>query len=116
MALFYAAAGINHFVHPDLYLKIMPPWLPWHFQLVFISGVAEIVCAVLLLFPATRRVGAFCTIALLIVIFPANIQMAINYYKTNNPMLWIAIVRLPLQLLLIWWASLFTKPAVNKPK
>jgi uncharacterized membrane protein len=110
MAFFYAGAGINHFIHPVFYLKIMPAWLPWHRQLVFISGVAEIVCAVLLLFPATRRMGAYCTIALLVAVFPANIQMLINFYHTHHPMLWAAILRLPLQLLLIWWAYSYTRP------
>ena len=107
--LFYAGAGINHFVSPVFYLKIMPPWLPLHKELVFISGVAEILCALLLLFPKTRRLGAYCTIILLLVIFPANIQMLIDFYRADNAMLWIAIIRLPIQLVLIWWAYSFTK-------
>ena len=92
----------------------MPPWLPLHKELVFISGVAEILCALLLLFSKTRRIGAYCTIALLIAVFPANLQMLLNYYKNNNPMLWIAVLRLPLQLLLIYWAYTFTKPGSLK--
>ena len=87
----------------------MPPWLPWHKEIVFISGVAEILCALLLLSPKTRRFGAYCTIGLLIVIFPANLQMLIDYYRAANAMLWIAIIRLPIQLILIWWAYSFTK-------
>ncbi len=113
MILFYAGAGINHFINPSFYLKIMPAWLPMHKELVFISGVAEIVCALLLLLTKTRRLGAYCTIALLIAIFPANIQMLVDYYHNNNPMLWVAILRLPIQLLLIWWAYIFTKPVAS---
>ena len=109
LILFYAAAGINHFINPDFYLQIMPPWLPWHTELVFISGVAEVLCALLLLFASTRSLGAWCTILLLIAVFPANVQMLIDYYHKNNPMLWVAIVRLPIQLLLIWWAYGFTR-------
>ena len=114
LILFYAAAGINHFLQPDFYLKIMPPWLPWHNELVFISGVAEVLCALLLLFPSTRRAGAWCTILLLIAVFPANVQMLIDYYHQSNPMLWVAIVRLPIQLLLIWWAYSFTGKRLPK--
>lgn len=114
MILFYAGAGINHFIRPDFYLKIMPAWLPLHKELVFISGVAEVLCAVLLLFSKTRRLGAWAVIALLIAIFPANIQMLLDYKHDNNPMLWVAILRLPIQLLLIWWAYSFTKPMVSK--
>ena len=114
MILFYAGAGINHFIRPDFYLKIMPAWLPLHKELVFISGVAEVLCAVLLLFYKTRRLGAWALIALLIAVFPANIQMLLDYKHDNNPMLWVAILRLPIQLLLIWWAYSFTKPMVSK--
>ena len=116
MVLFYTGAGINHFIRPAFYLKIMPAWLPLHNELVFLSGVAEILCAALLLFPKTRRFGAYCTIALLIGVFPANIQMLIDYARTGNPLLWIAILRLPIQLLLIWWAYVFTKPQLMHKK
>ena len=110
MILFYAGAGINHFIHPSFYLQIMPPWLPWHGGLVFISGVAEILCALLLLFSKSRRLGAWAVIALLIAIFPANIQMLLDYKRDNNPLLWVAVLRLPIQLILIWWAYSFAKP------
>ena len=87
----------------------MPPWLPWHAQLVFISGVAEIVLGLLLIPLATRTWAAWGIIALLIAVFPANIQMAINYWNKQSPYLWIALVRLPLQFLLIYWAWIYTK-------
>jgi uncharacterized membrane protein len=113
MILFYAGAGINHFINPAFYLQIMPSWIPMHKQMVFISGVAEILCAVLLLFPKTRRAGAWCTIALLIAVFPANIQMMLDYNRNDNPLLWVAVLRLPIQLLLIWWAYRFTRPTTS---
>lgn len=109
MASFYFIAGLNHFINPEFYLSIMPQWLPCHQLLVAISGVAEIVFALLLIFPITRRVGAWCIIFLLIILIPANIQMLVNYLEENNKYLWLAIVRLPLQILLIWWAYGFTK-------
>jgi uncharacterized membrane protein len=109
LALFYFAAGINHFIHPQPYTGIMPPWLPWHKELVLISGICEIIAALLLLPVATRRIGAWCIIALLIATFPANVQMVLNYYKRDDSALWIAVLRLPVQLLLIWWAHRFTK-------
>ena len=112
MALFYFAAGLNHFIQPVFYLKIMPPWVPLHKELVFISGVCEVLFALLLLLPFTRRFAAWCIIALLIAVFPANIQMMLNYIDENNPALWVSILRLPLQPLLIWWAYGFTKPVV----
>lgn len=109
MALLYIIAGINHFINPGFYEKIMPPYLPYHSFLIFISGVFEILFALLLLPIRTRRLAAWLVILLLIFIFPANIQMAVDFYKTDNPHLWIAILRLPLQFVLIWWAYTFTK-------
>ena len=109
MAVLYILAGINHFIFTKQYVAIMPPWLPWHRALVYVSGVWESLCGFLLLLSSTRRLAAWFIILLLIAVFPANIQMAINYYKTENPYLWIAILRLPLQPLLMYWAYWYTK-------
>lgn len=108
------AAGINHFWHPQLYLSIMPPYLPWHTTLVNISGIAEILLGLLLLARNARRLAAAGIVFLLIAVFPANVQMAINYAQSHNPYLWIAIARLPLQFLLIWWAWFYYKKPVIK--
>jgi uncharacterized membrane protein len=110
MATLYVAAGINHFVHPGMYLKIMPPWLPAHHVLVQASGVAQILLGLLLLVPSTRRLAAIGIIFLLVAVFPANVQMLLNYWKEDHPMLWLAVLRLPFQGFLIWWAYQYTKP------
>ena len=109
MALLYIAAGSNHFVNPPFYEKIMPPYLPHHAFLIFITGVFEITFAVLLLPRQTRRAAAWLIILLLVFIFPANVQMTVDYYRNGNPYLWAAILRLPLQFVLIWWALRYTK-------
>jgi uncharacterized membrane protein len=114
MAVFYVAAGINHFVNPLFYKRIMPPYLPWHFPLIYLSGAAEIVLGACLLPVRTRKLAAWGIIILLIAVFPANVQMLLNYQDEKNPDVWIAIVRLPLQLLLIWWAYLFTQKMENE--
>ncbi len=108
MAIFYIVAGFNHFIRPGFYLKIMPPWLHYHLQIVLVSGILEIILGVLLLFEPTRNFAAWGIFALLIAIFPANIQMMLNFKNTHNHYLWVAILRLPLQLVLIRWAWLFT--------
>ena len=109
MAVGYTILGINHFVNPGFYEPIMPPYVPMHLMMIYISGAAEILCGILLLPKATRRSAAWGLVLLLIAIFPANIQMAINDAKRNDPDLWIALVRLPLQLPLIWAAWRYTK-------
>jgi uncharacterized membrane protein len=110
MGTLYVAAGINHFVHPATYFKIMPPWLPAHNALVIASGVAEILLGLLLMPPLTRRLAAAGIIILLIAVFPANVQIMLNYRNEDHPLLWLAVLRLPLQCLLIWWAYQYTKP------
>jgi uncharacterized membrane protein len=109
MALLYIAAGIYHFVRPQGYVKIMPPGLPWPLALVYISGVCEILLGALLFPENTRSIAAWGIIALLVAVFPANIQMTINYFHYNNAMKWFTVARLPLQFILIWWAWLYTR-------
>jgi uncharacterized membrane protein len=105
MVGFYLLAGINHFWNPDFYRKIMPPWLGWHHELILLSGFFEVFLALLLIPQKTRHFAVVGIILMLIAIFPANIQMAINFYQQDHPQLWIALMRLPIQFLLIWWAA-----------
>ena len=77
---------------------------------MFVSGILEILFALLLVFPSTRQTGGWCIILLLVFVFPANVQMMLNYINENNTNLWIAVIRLPLQILLIFWAYSFTRP------
>ena len=102
-------AGILHFIIPKFYLKIMPPYLPATKILVLLSGIAEIICGLLLIFPSTQMLGSYLTIALLIAVFPANIEMTRKYYLRKKKGFWLTLLRLPLQILLIWWAYQFIK-------
>ena len=113
MVALYVSLGINHFINPAFYQKIMPPYLPFHSFLIFISGVFEILFALFLLSEKTRRLGAWLIIGLLIAIFPANIQMMLDFWQNKNPHLWAAILRLPLQFVLIWWAWIYTKRVIE---
>ncbi len=107
-SLLYIFAGINHFRKPAFYRSFLPDWLPAPLQMIYISGAVEIILGVLLVIPLTRQFAAWGIIILLIAVFPANIQMAVNYSKSDDPHLWIALVRLPVQLLLIGWAWVYT--------
>ena len=101
----FIVAGTLHFVIPRTYAAIMPDWLPAHTELVYASGVAEIAGGAALLAPRTRRLGSLWSIATLVAVFPANLNMALNpdrYEVPGGPVaLWL---RLPLQLALIAWA------------
>lgn len=110
LAIFFVLAGVNHFVNTPMYLKIMPPYLPWHLFLVDLSGFFEIALGVLVLVPRLTRVAAWGLIALLIAVFPANLHMALHtdlYPGIPAAALW---ARLPLQAVLMAWAYWYTRP------
>jgi uncharacterized membrane protein len=109
MSALYIVSGICHFVFPAVYERIMPTYIGWHHEAVLVSGMVEVLLGVLLLFPFSRRWAAWGIIILLIAVFPANIQMAVNYYHQQHPLLWLTLLRLPIQPLLIWWAYVYTK-------
>lgn len=107
MSGLYIMGGVMHFVASKFYLRIMPRYIPYHNALVVISGVIEIVLGILLLFPAYRVLAAWGIIALLIAIFPANVNHLTSAKPGKGPPLWVLYLRLPLQGVLIWWACLF---------
>ncbi|TLU99419.1 DoxX family protein [Dyadobacter luticola] len=109
MALTYLTAGIMHFVRPGVFVKIVPHNLPSPLLLVYLSGICEMIFSLMLVIPQTRHLGAWLIILLLIAVFPANIQMAMDFYHQKNPYLWVSILRLPLQFVLIGWAWLYTR-------
>ena len=105
----FIAAGINHFVNTAFYVSIMPPYLPLHRELVYVSGIAEVVLGAMLLARGYQSVAAWGLIALLIAVFPANVHMALHpeHFPTLPPVgLWL---RLPLQGVLVAWAYWYTR-------
>jgi uncharacterized membrane protein len=105
----FVLAGLNHFVNPDFYVRIMPPYLPWHLALVYLSGIAEAALGALLLVPRWSRLAAWGLVALLVAIFPANVHMAMHPEAFPGVAPLLLYVRLPLQLVLILWAWWYTR-------
>jgi uncharacterized membrane protein len=109
-AAFFIVGGIAHFLMPNVYMRIMPPYLPYHRALVLVSGVFEVALGLLLLVPETSHLAAWGLIALLIAVFPANLFMYQHSEQFHvSPIL--LLLRLPLQGLLILWAYLYTRSA-----
>ena len=103
LAAFWIVAGGNHFAMPRAYESIMPDYLPAHRELVFWSGVAEIVGGVAVISPATRRFARWWLLGVLAAVYPANVHMTLHpeRYEQVPPLaLW---ARLPLQFLCAWW-------------
>ncbi len=109
LGVLFIAAGVNHFVNPAFYVAMMPAYLPWHALLVFISGVAEAGLGGLLLLRRWSGWAGWGLIALLVAVFPANVQMALHpelYPSLSTTGLWL---RLPLQAVFIAWAWWHTR-------
>ena len=111
MSIFYIWAGIQHFIDPAWFVKIMPPYIPFHYEAVYLSGFFEILLGGMLLHKSTRYLAAWGLILLLIAVYPANIYLAFN--KVPQEAIGVSSfvaswVRLPLQFVLIgiaYWHS-----------
>jgi uncharacterized membrane protein len=101
----FIVAGMLHFIKPQPYVHIMPAWLPAPLLLVLISGALEILGGAGILLPATRVLAGWGLIALLVAVFPANVQMLLGAHQAHASRLYQAalVARLPLQGILIWW-------------
>jgi len=107
-SIFYVLVGIKHFIDPSFFLAIVPPYLPYHLELVYISGIFEILFGVMILFPKYRYWGSVGLILLLIAVFPANIYLfqSVEAQKAIGATQEIATWRLPVQgifILVAYW-------------
>ncbi len=108
MSIFYIQIGIKHFTDPDWFILIMPPYLPFHKELVYLSGFFEIIFGILLIFNKTRLFAGWGLILLLIAVFPANIYLAQTNGEAMNISKELAWGRLPVQIVFIalaYWHS-----------
>ena len=108
MAASYIYGGIRHFLDPQFYLGIMPPYIPAQQATVALSGVAELVLGGLVLVPQTRRWAAWGIILMLLAFLPVHVHMVVNnhlYPEISTAFLW---ARFPIQALLVVWAWWYT--------
>ena len=103
-AALLAVTGSLHFIAPRPYVQIVPDQLPAPYALVYASGVAELLCGLGLAVPRTRRPAAWATALLLVAVFPANVQMALDAGDRSEAYRWGTYARLPLQVPLVLWA------------
>ena len=107
MSLFYVSVGINHFLNPEWFVKIIPPiLLEFDYQLVYLSGVCEVMFGLLILIPKARYYAAWGLILTLAAVFPANIYLAQTNGVAMDTTAAVAWYRLPFQtvfILLAYW-------------
>ena len=108
MVVFYISIGVSHFTSPIWYVQIVPPYLPYKLELVYISGLFEILFGGMLLFKKTRFLAGWGLILLLIAVYPANIYLAQTNGAAMNTTPLIAWGRLPVQFIFVglaYWHS-----------
>ncbi len=106
----FATSGVGHFLVPQTFVPMVPAWLPKPMLLVEISGVAEVLGALGILWQPTRVAAGWGLVALLVAVFPANIHMLTVARSNGSSAAWQAAlwIRLPLQIVLlwcVWWAA-----------
>lgn len=111
LALMFVGIGVAHFATTRYFAEIMPPYLPAHALLIYVSGACEILGGIGLLSTTTRRLARWGLIALLMAVFPANVQMAIDFDRWGAFGIprWALYARLPLQVALIAWVYRATR-------
>jgi uncharacterized membrane protein len=107
-------AGSLHFLTPRPYAAIVPSQLPAPTGIVYASGLAELLCALGMALPRTRRVAGWATAALFVVVFPANVSMALGSGGRSDVYQAGVWARLPLQIPLIAWAVSVARPASRR--
>ena len=110
IASFFMAGSIGHFVFAEFFIQIMPDYIGYHEEIVAISGVFEILGAIGILVPRTRLLAAYCLMALIIAVYPANIDMAMHPEKFPDIPEILLYIRLPLQFLFLWFVWWAIKP------
>ena len=118
LGIMLIVTGLGHFLAPQALDKIVPPALPLEPRFwVYLSGVAELSIAIMLLLPigikafgiSVRLLGVWCAFALFVLVFPANIYMAIDWMDRPMPAPIFAFLRLPLQFGLFYWCWALSK-------
>jgi uncharacterized membrane protein len=110
LGVFMLLAGITHFVNPDFFDAIVPPWLPpserfW----TYISGLAEIAVGIAVLIPEYRRIGGWAAFVLFVAVYPANLYMVWDWRDRTTAEQVVSWARLPFQLLCLWVAMQVAK-------
>jgi uncharacterized membrane protein len=106
MVALMGGAGTTHFTNPGFYDPIVPKWMPGTARTwTYLSGVAELTSAALMVNRRTRRIGGWASLATILAVWPANWQMAIDGgMKDQDPPFdsaAVAWIRVPLQLPMI---------------
>jgi len=110
----YILSGLTHFIKPDFYLELMPSFLPQKMLLTYVTGVLEIALALLLLRDKYQKLAANLIILMLLgFLILIHIPQTIDFYNTKNELFTMSVIRLSVQVLLLFWAWSYTRKPVT---
>jgi uncharacterized membrane protein len=105
----YTAAGINHFIHPNGYIDIIPGYVPFPVIMNYVAGVCEVAFGLMLIFPITRKWGALLLILILAAFLIVHVQMVIDApiqvgnYTVTPLIAWVRLLLQPILMLWLYW-------------
>ena len=118
LTVFFAFAGIGHFVKTAEMSQMLPASVPYRVELIYISGVLELLGAIGVWIPTLTRLTGLCLIVMLLCVLPANIYSAIEHVEfgghSAGPVY--LLVRVPFQLFLMWWTYWATEQNWFRPR
>ncbi|WP_344924066.1 hypothetical protein [Aquimarina addita] len=103
LSAIFIVAGAFHFIKPKAFMRVMPLYIPYHKSIVLLSGLAEIIVGVGVLFAQTRYYSLWCIILMLILFFPVHLHMLLHKKAGLKLPKWVLLFRLLLQFVLIYW-------------
>ena len=119
LAIMFVFTGVSHFTSlKHDFAAMIPDGLPDAFWVIYLTGAFEIAGAVGLLIPRTRRLAGICLVLLMIVMFSANVNAALNGIPLGGDAATPLWLRTPMQILfigMVWWTSIRQRPAHREP-
>ena len=111
LSLFFIFTGLGHFIRTQEMAAMLPLNVPYRVELVYLTGILELLGAIGVWIPRLTRLTGFLLIVMLIAILPANIYSAINRVDFGGheagPVY--LLVRIPFQLFVMWWTYFATE-------
>jgi uncharacterized membrane protein len=116
LSLFFLFTGVGHFIRTEEMAAMLPPAIPYRIELIYVTGVLELLGAIGVWIPGLMRLTGVCLILMLVGILPANIYSALNHVDFGGHGAGPAylLVRVPFQLFVIWWVYFATQRHVTR--
>ena len=116
VTLFFLVTALAHFFNTEAMAEMIPPSIPYRVELIYLTGIFELLGAVGVWIPRLVRLTGLLLIIMLIAVLPANIYSALNRveYGGHGAGPAYLLVRVPFQLFVIWWIYFATQRKTNR--